>query len=166
MLNLVNQNKQQAKEAHCDEYVMKFYFCYISRGYIISHQPFWIHEKLYFHKIYKIIIGTQQHLSAKDWNNIQHSVSLVRDIKNGVSTSYFVKIKNFRLQTSKLLRNKRKTYILDVICNRFYFGEVQEEVLDQCCGQGISALRVEGLSVYQWSVPEKKTSRLVEKMPL
>ena len=31
----------------------------------------------------------------------------------------------------------RKTCILDVICNRFYFGEVQEEVLGQCSGQGI-----------------------------
>ena len=25
----------------------------------------------------------------------------------------------------------------------------------QCSGQGISALRAEGLSVYRWSVPEK-----------
>ena len=47
--------------------------------------------------------------------------------KNGVSKSYFVKINTFRLQTSKLLGNRRKTYILDVICYRFYFGEVQEE---------------------------------------
>ena len=52
--------------------------------------------------------------------------------------------------------NRRKAYILDVICNRFYFGEVQEEVLGQCSGQGISAPREEGLSVYQWSDPEKK----------
>ena len=42
-------------------------------------------------------------------------------------------------------------YILNVICNRIYFGEVQEEeeVLDQSSGQGISAPRTEGLSVYQ-----------------
>ena len=40
--------------------------------------------------------------------------------------------------------------ILNVICNRIYFGEVQEEeVLDQSSGQGISAPRTEGLSVYQ-----------------
>ena len=41
-------------------------------------------------------------------------------------------------------------YILNVICNRIYFGEAQEEeVLDQSSGQGISAPRTEGLSVYQ-----------------
>ena len=56
-------------------------------------------------------------------------------------------------------------YILDVICNRFYFEDVQEEVLGQFSGQGISAPRKESLSVHQRSVPEKKTSRVVEKMP-
>ena len=60
------------------------------------------------------------------------------------------------MQTSKLLANRRKVYILDVICNRLYFGEIQEEVLGQCTGQGISEARVESLSVYQRSVPEKK----------
>ena len=75
-------------------------------------------------------------------------------------------MKTFKLQTRKVLGNKRKTYILDVIYNRFYFGEVQENVLRQCSGQGVSAPRKEGLSVYQWSVPEKKTSRVVEEMPL
>ena len=67
------------------------------------------------------------------------------------------------MQTSKLLENKRNTYILDVICNRFYFGEVQEEVLGQCCGQGILGPRKEGLSVYQWSVPEKKQAGRLRK---
>ena len=57
--------------------------------------------------------------------------------------------------TSKLLGNRRKAYILEVICNRFYFGEVQEEVLGQYSGQGISIPKTKGLSVYQWSVPEK-----------
>ena len=47
----------------------------------------------------------------------------LQDIKNGVSNSYFVKIKTFRLTTRKLLGSRRKTYILDVVCNRFYFGE-------------------------------------------
>ena len=56
-----------------------------------------------------------------------------------------MKIKTFRLQTSKLLGNRRKAYVLDVIC----FGS-------SCGGQGISAPRKEGLFVYQWSVPEKK----------
>ena len=60
------------------------------------------------------------------------------------------------MQTSKLLGKRRKTYILNVICNRYYFGEVQEEVLGQCSRQGISAPSKEGLSVYQWSVSEKK----------
>ena len=67
---------------------------------------------------------------------------------------------------SKLLGNRRKTYILDVICNRFYFGEVREEVLGQCIGQGILVPKKEGLSVHQWSVPENKASRVVEEMPL
>ena len=61
---------------------------------------------------------------------------------------------------SKLLGNRRKEYVLIVICNRFYFVEIQEDVL------GISTLKVEGLTVYQWSVPEKKPSRVFEKMPL
>ena len=52
-------------------------------------------------------------------------------------------------QTSKLLGNRRKAYILYVICNKFYFGEAQEEVLDQCTEQGISVPRTEGLSFYQ-----------------
>ena len=51
-------------------------------------------------------------------------------------------------------------YILDVICNRFYFGEV----LGQYSGQGILAPRREGLCVYQLSVPEKKASRVVEEI--
>ena len=61
MLNLVNQNKQH-KEAHCDftsnDYLKKLHFCYVSKGYIISRKPFWIHQYLYFRKIYKIIVGT------------------------------------------------------------------------------------------------------------
>ena len=52
-----------------------------------------------------------------------------------------MKIKTLRLLTRKLLRNRRKTYILDVICNRFYFG--------LCTGQGLSV----SVSV---SVPGKK----------
>ena len=85
----------------------------------------------------------------------QHSVNFLQDVKNGVKNSYFFKTKTFRLQTSKLFRNRRKTYILDVSCSRFYFGEVQEEFLGQCNGQGISAPRTEGLSVCQWPVPGK-----------
>ena len=87
-----------------------------------------------------------------------------KHIKNGVSNSYFVKIKTFRLQTSKLLGNRRKTYILDVICNRFYFGEVQEEVLGQCSEQGISAPKEEGLSAYLWSVSQKKQAWWLKKL--
>ena len=57
-------------------------------------------------------------------------------------------------------------YILDVICKKIYFGEVKQEVLGQCSRQGISAPRKEGLSVYQWSVTEEKTSRVVVEMSL
>ena len=59
--------------------------------------------------------------------------------------------------------NRREAYILDVICSRFYFGEVQEEVLGQCTGQDIPAPRTEGLPVLSISAPEKKTSRVVEE---
>ena len=62
--------------------------------------------------------------------------------------------------------NKRNAYILDIICKRFYFGEVQEDALGQCGGQGILAPRKEGIFVYQWSVSKKKISRVVEEMPL
>ena len=68
-----------------------------------------------------------------------YSISFLQDIKNGVSNSYFVKIKTFRLPTSKLSGNRRKMYIVDVICNRFYFRENQEDVLGHGSGQGISA---------------------------
>ena len=49
--------------------------------------------------------------------------------------------------------------------NRFYFGKGQEEVLGQLSEQGISAPTTEGLSVYQWSVLEKK-NMMVEEMPM
>ena len=43
-----------------------------------------------------------------------------------------------------------------LICNKFYFGEVQEEVQANSVGRVyISAPRKEGLSVYQWSLSEK-----------
>ena len=48
--------------------------------------------------------------------------------------------------------------VLDVICNKFYFGEVREEVLGQCskwAGYISQHLEQKGLSVYQCSVPEK-----------
>ena len=45
---------------------------------------------------------------------------------------------------------------MDLICNRFYFEEVQKDFLGQCTKQGISALRTKGLSFYQQSAPEKK----------
>ena len=59
------------------------------------------------------------------------------------------------MQTSESLGTRRAAYVLDVICNRFYFEDVQEEVLGQCAAQGISAPRTEGLSAYPWSVLEK-----------
>ena len=63
------------------------------------------------------------------------------------------KIKDIKLQTRKLLGNRRKIYILDAICHIFYFEEVQKEILGQCSRQGILAPRI-GLSVYQWYVSE------------
>ena len=54
---------------------------------------------------------------------------------------------------------------MDVICNKFYFGEIQEEVIGQCTEQGISAPRTESLSFYQYPAPEKETGRVVEEMP-
>ena len=50
------------KEVNCDftsnDYVKKLQICYIPKGYIISGKPFWIHKYLYFHKMYKRIVGT------------------------------------------------------------------------------------------------------------
>ena len=48
--------------------------------------------------------------------------------KTKVKKIFFVKIKTFILQTSKLLRNRRKAYILEVVCNRFYFGRFRRKV--------------------------------------
>ena len=36
------------------------------------------------------------------------------------------------MQMSMLLETRRKTYILDVICSRICFGEVQEQLSGQC----------------------------------
>ena len=67
---------------------------------------------------------------------------------------------------SKLLGNRRNTYILDVICNRFYFGEVQEEVL--VCAVGRVSQHPEKKVYLSISglFQKKKTSRVVEEMPL
>ena len=42
------------------------------------------------------------------------------------------------MQSSKLLGNRRKTYFGCNLYNRFYFGEVQEDVLGQCSGHKVS----------------------------
>ena len=67
------------------------------------------------------------------------------------------------MQTSKLLGNRRRTYILDVICNKFYFGDVQEEVLVHCSGQGIYLSTYNRRFIYQWSVPVKKQAGWLKK---
>ena len=64
------------------------------------------------------------------------------------------------MATSKLSGNRRTVYVLDVICNRFYFEEVQEEVISQCTGQGISVPTTEGPFL------GKNTSRAVKEIPL
>ena len=69
--------------------------------------------------------------------------------------SYFVK----RLQTSKLLGNRRNPYILDAICNRVYFGEIHEEVLGQCSGQGTSQHPEQNVYLYISGLFEKKNKR-------
>ena len=53
--------------------------------------------------------------------------------------------------------------ILDVICNRFYFEEIQKEILGQYIGQCILAPRTEDPFVSQWSVPEKKEAKRLRK---
>ena len=90
------------------------------------------------------------------WNNIQ---SASFKISKMASVTIF-KNKDFQIANEQTIRKQEKTYVLDVICNRFYFGEVQEEVLGQYSGEGISAPRKEGLSVYQWSVPNKRAGWL------
>ena len=37
------------------------------------------------------------------------------------------------------MKRQKKMYIFDVICDRFYFGEVHEEVLGQCSRQKVLA---------------------------
>ena len=59
--------------------------------------------------------------------------------------------------------NRKKTYILDVICNRFYCGEVHEEVPSQYSWKGVLAPRKRGLSVYHWSVPGKEQAGWLKK---
>ena len=46
-------------------------------------------------------------------------------------------------------------YVLDVIRYRFYFREVQKEILGQCIREEISTPKMKGLSVYQLFVTEK-----------
>ena len=92
MLNLVNQNKQYARKDtvvfSSNDYVKELRFCCISKGYIMSYKPFWIHQYLYFLKTYKIIVGTS------------------RIFRQRLGNSYFVKIKTSRLQMSKLSGNR------------------------------------------------------------
>ena len=79
----------------------------------------------------------------------------------------FRKNKDFQVADDQIIGKQEKdVYILDVICNRFYFVEVQEEVIGYCSEKGILRPRTEGLSVYQWPVSEKKSSREVEEMSL
>ena len=44
MLNLVNQNKEAHWEVTSDGYEKKLHLYYISKGYMISHNPSWIHQ--------------------------------------------------------------------------------------------------------------------------
>ena len=86
--------------------------------------------------MYKRKVGSQRKLSAEALN-FKIMSAFFQDMESGVSNSYFVKIKTFKFQTSKLLRKRRKELILDVVCSRLYIGEDQEEVQGQCTGQDI-----------------------------
>ena len=57
-------------------------------------------------------------------------------------------------------------YILNAICNRFYFEEVQEEVLGQCSVEGILAPRKKKVYLSISGLFQLKTSRVVEEIPL
>ena len=110
----------------------------------MSHKPLWIHQYLYFHNMWKKIVDTQQKFSAEAWNNIQSaSFKISKMVQVTNSNSYFLKMKTFRFHTMKLLRNRTKAYILDVICHIFYFLEFQYVVLGQFNGQDILAPRTE-----------------------
>ena len=87
-------------------------------------------------------------MSEEAWNNIQSASFKISQMAQVTPIS-------LESRLSESFIGKQKTCILDIISNRFYFGEVQEEVLGQYSGQGISVPRKEGLSVYHWSVPEK-----------
>ena len=147
MLNLVSQYKHHARKHTAILQVMTTWRSYIFATFPkVAHyhiNPFgYIHTYTFmeYTREYSVCSRSCRQKLGK------HSLSFLQDIKNGISNPYFVKIQIFRLQTSKLLGNRRKTYILDVICNRCYCGNVQEEVLGQCCEQGISISRTEGVS--------------------
>ena len=65
--------------------------------------------------------------------------------------------------------NKRKAHILDVMCNRFYFGEAKEEVLGQRSWQAAYLSTLNKGSIFLSSSEKKqkkqKTSSEVEEMP-
>ena len=111
MLSLVNQNKQHARKHTAILQVMTTWRSYISAPYpkITSYQ---IKLSGYINT-YSFIKYTREY-SARSRICQQKlgitSLSFLQDIKNGVSNSYFVKIKTFRLQMCKLLENRRKTY--------------------------------------------------------
>ena len=62
MINLDNNKKTPRKEAHYDftsnDHVKKLHFYYTFKGCATSHKPFWLHQYLYFHEMYKRTVGT------------------------------------------------------------------------------------------------------------
>ena len=75
-------------------------------------------------------------------------------------------MKTFRLQTSKLLGNRRKTYILDLMFNKFYFRVVQEKVLGQCSGKGYISQHLEqNIFLSISGLFQKKASMVVDEVP-
>ena len=79
-------------------------------------------------------------------------------MKNGVSNSYFVKIEEI------IGKEEKDVYFgYNMLPILFWRSSGRSSRLVQWVEWGISAPRTEGLSVYQWSVPEKKQAWLLRK---
>ena len=103
------------KEPHCDftsnNHVKKLHFCYISKGCTMFYKPFWIHQYLYFQKMYKKIVGRQQNVSAKAWNNIQSaSFKISKMVKVTLRTFAFLEY----IQKRGCLFDMKQTVLLPV----------------------------------------------------
>ena len=137
ILNLLNQNKQHARKQSTILQAMTKWRSYIFATYS---RVTWCHINLFgYINTYTFVKYTREKSERSKIcrQKLEITFTKLPSSYQKWRNSYFVKIKTFRLETNKLLENRRKTYILDVTCNKFYFGEVREKVLGQCSGQGI-----------------------------